>query len=221
MEIMSKTVLNAEKRKIVGKKVGALRRAGKLPAVIYGKEIEPTPIVLDLKETSRILATVTSSSVITLNVDGTEYPALVRDKQRDYIKAQFTHVDFLAVSLTETIRTSVILNVIGEAPAVKTYNGILMPGITTIDIECLAEDMPERINVDVSILKEIGDNISVGQLDIDDKITVLTDDDEVIVSIGSQVIEEEPEEGEEEEELGADEPEVIEKGKKEEDEEEE
>jgi large subunit ribosomal protein L25 len=83
---MEKVVLNATRRDVVGKQVKALRRAGQLPAVIYGRHTEPININLEAHTASLALAKVTSSSLVTINVDGTEYPALVREKQRDYIK---------------------------------------------------------------------------------------------------------------------------------------
>src|SRR6476661_7787496 len=78
---MEKVVLKAEKRDVIGKQVKAMRRAGKLPAVIYGRHTEPININLDAHSASLALGKLTSSSLVTINVDGTEYPALVREKQ--------------------------------------------------------------------------------------------------------------------------------------------
>ena len=75
---MEKVVIKATKRDVVGKQVKALRRAGKLPAVIYGRHNEPVNIILDAHTASIALAKVTSSSLVTIDVDGTQYPALVR-----------------------------------------------------------------------------------------------------------------------------------------------
>ena len=98
---MEKVVIKATKRDVIGKQVRALRREGKMPAVIYGRRTEPISISLDAHTASLALAKLTSSSLVTIDVDGTEYPALVREKQRDYIKNRLLHVDFLAVSLDE------------------------------------------------------------------------------------------------------------------------
>src|SRR5687768_13088220 len=115
---MEKVVLKAEKRDVVGKQVHALRRAGKLPAVIYGRHIAPISILLDSHIASLTLGRLTSSSLVTIELDGTQYPTLVREKQRDYIKNRLLHVDFLAVSLNEVIRASVIVNFTGTSTAV-------------------------------------------------------------------------------------------------------
>ena len=84
--------------------MNVLRREGKLPAVIYGHNIEATPISLDLKETTKVLSGLTSSSLVTILLENKEYPALVRDRQRDYIRNRLIHLDFQVVNLTEKIR---------------------------------------------------------------------------------------------------------------------
>nr|BAL56873.1 50S ribosomal protein L25 [uncultured Chloroflexota bacterium] len=213
---MEKIVLNATPRQVTGKKVKALRRQGLLPAVIYGKHFDPMPLFLDAHEASKVLAHLSTSSLVTLRIDGKEYPALVREKQRDFIKNRLLHVDFLAVSMTEKIRTTVAIELVGTAPAVKEYNAVLVTGLDEVEIECLPSDLPDRIVVDLSALKEIGDGIYVRDLALSDRIRVLDDPDELIVVATSFEAEEE---GEAVAAEGA-EPEVIERGKKEEEEEE-
>ncbi|HMA08815.1 MAG TPA: 50S ribosomal protein L25, partial [Ramlibacter sp.] len=110
---MDKVVLKATKRDVLGKQVKALRRSGKLPAVIYGRRTEPVNIALDAHDAGRLLAKVGSSSLISIELDGKEYPALVRERQRDYIKDRLLHVDFLAVSLTEKLRAEVRIELTG------------------------------------------------------------------------------------------------------------
>ena len=80
---MDKVVLKATKREVLGRQVGALRRAGMLPAVLYGHGIESTPVTLEAHEAALKLSHVTSSSLMMIDLDGKEYPALVREKQRD------------------------------------------------------------------------------------------------------------------------------------------
>ena len=94
---MEKVVLKATKRDVIGKQVKAMRREGKLPAVIYGRHLEPISIVLDAHSAGLALSKVSASSLVTIDVEGKEYPALVRERQRDFIKGVLTHVDFLAM----------------------------------------------------------------------------------------------------------------------------
>lgn len=178
---MEKVVLKATKRDVTGKQVSALRRAGKLPAVIYGRRTEPVSITLDAHVAGLALSKVGSSSLITVDVDGKEYPALVRERQRDFIKGTLKHVDFLAVSLTETIRADVRIEITGVSPAVKDLNAVLVTGLHAISVECLPTDLPDHIEVDISSLAQVGDGIHVGDLQVSDKVQILTDPGEMIV----------------------------------------
>lgn len=182
---MEKVVLKATKRDVTGKQVKALRREGKLPAVIYGRHLEPIAISMDAHTTSLAMAKVTASSLVTLDVDGTEYPALVRERQRNYIKGVLTHIDFLAVDLTEKIRTMVGVNFVGISPAVKDYNGVLVHNLERLEVECLPTDLPERITVDISVLKQIGDGVRVRDVaaTISDNVVILNDEDEMVAVV--------------------------------------
>jgi large subunit ribosomal protein L25 len=220
---MEKVVLQAEKRDVTGKQVKAMRRAGKLPAVIYGRHTEPIKISLDSHSASLTLGRLTSSSLVTIQLDGAEYPALVREKQRDYIKNRLLHVDFLAVSLDETITASVVVNFVGVSTAVKDYNAVFVVNLPSLEVECLPADLPERIDVDISVLQRPGDGIRVRDIQVSDKVQIL-DDPETMVAVATAARVEEEAVGvpgaegvapaEEEPEL------AVERGKKEDEEEE-
>lgn len=188
---MEKVVLKAEKRDIVGKQVKAMRRAGKLPAVIYGRHTEPIKISLDSHTASLVLGKLTSSSLVTLSLDGTEYPALVREKQRDYIKNRLLHVDFLAVSLNESIRATVSVNFIGVSIAVKDFNAVLVKNLESLEIECLPADLPARVDVDISSLTRPGEGIRVRDVKVSDKVQILNDPDTMVVVATFAKVEEE------------------------------
>jgi large subunit ribosomal protein L25 len=216
---MEKVVIQAETRAVVGKQVRALRREGKLPAVIYGHHVDPVSIVLDAHSASRILAKASSSTLVTIELEGKQYPTLVRERQLDFIRNSLIHVDFLAVSMTEKLTASVGVHIEGEAPAVKEFGAILVTNLTELEVECLASDLPERFLVDVSGLVEIGDGVYVKDLAVPANVEILTDPEEMIVvatAMAAEEVEEEAEALEGEEGEG---PEVIEKGKKEEEEE--
>jgi large subunit ribosomal protein L25 len=188
---MEKVVLNATKRDVIGKQVKALRREGKLPAVIYGRHTEPVNINLDAHSASLALGKLTSSSLVTINVDGTEYPTLVREKQRDYIKNRLLHVDFLAVSMTELLRTNVNVRFFGISPAVKDYNAVLVKNLEQLEVECLPTDLPEAIEVDISALKRPGEGIRVRDVQVSDNIRILNDSDTMVAVATFAKVEEE------------------------------
>lgn len=212
MDEMEKAVIKAARRTVTGKKVGALRREGKLPGVIYGHHLEPIAITMDQREASRTLASLTSSSLVNIELEGKMHAALVREKQKNYVRGTLLHVDFLAVSLTEKIRASVAIEIHGVSPAVKDYNGVVINGLESIEVESLPQDLPERVVVDISGLKNIGDGIYVRDLKLASNVIVHTDVDEMIVVVTGSSTEEAVVEGE----ATMAEPEVIEKGKKEE-----
>ncbi|NMB59226.1 MAG: 50S ribosomal protein L25 [Chloroflexi bacterium] len=208
---MEKAVINATLRTVKGKKVGALRREGKLPAVIYGHHFDATPITLDLKEASRVLHGLTASSLVYINLDGKENAALVREKQRDYLRNSLKHVDFQVVSLSEKIRAKVAITLEGVSPAVKDFNGIIITEMDSVEVEALPQDLPEKITLDLSKLKKIGDHFTVKDIALSDKVHVHASPDDVVVIVTLTKDEEAAIES-----ATAAEPEVIEKGKKEE-----
>lgn len=219
---MEKVVINATKRDVVGKQVKALRRAGKLPAVIYGRHTEPLNINLDAHSAALALGKLTSSSLVTINVDGTEYPALVREKQRDFIKNRLLHVDFLAVSLTEKIRTRVNVHFTGVSGAVKDYNAVLVKNLEELEVECLPTDLPERIDVDITALARPGEGIRVKEVKVNENIRLLNDPETMVAVATFAKVEEEAAgvPGAEGVTPTATEPELsVERGKKEEEEE--
>ncbi|MHB8779309.1 MAG: 50S ribosomal protein L25 [Anaerolineales bacterium] len=178
---MDKVVIKATKREVTGKQVSALRRAGQLPAVIYGRHVEPIAISLDAHTASLAMAKLTSSSLVTIELDGKQYSTLVRERQRNFIKGNLTHVDFLAVNLDEKIRATVRVNFVGVSLAVKDFNAVLVRNLEKLEVECLPTDLPERITVDISALKQIGNGIRVRDVGLSDNIRVLNDEDEMVV----------------------------------------
>ncbi len=211
---MKEIVLQGKTRKVIGKQVRALRREGLLPAVIYGHHITPLPICLDYHESALILPGISSSQLIVIEVEGKKHTVLMRDKQHQPVTGAYVHIDFQEVSMTEKLRTTVRIEFQGVSPAVKEINAIMVPQLEELEIECLPRDLPERLVVDISVLKSIGDAIYVRDLQIPERVTVLTDTGEVVVVItppqAAEVVEVAPAV-----EVAA-EPELIERGKKEE-----
>lgn len=191
---MEKYVLEAKKREVIGKQVKALRREGLLPAVIYGSDIEPMPLTLNTNEVRQILSVVGANTLITIKIGKKEHLALVRDLQREVIKRNLLHIDFQAVSMEETISTTLPVVVVGEAPAVKELNALLVTSLEFLQIEAKAKDLPDTIQVDISELVEIGDNIRVRDLVISGEVNVLDDQElTVIVVAAPTLMEIEPE----------------------------
>ncbi len=214
---MESITLKATKRDVIGKKVKVHRRQGKLPAVVYGKEIGSIPVWLDAHDANKALRRVGSSSFVIVDVEGKPYTTLVRERQRDYLRGDLLHVDFQAITMGQALRTEVPITIVGEAPAL-TLGLQMVTGITSIEVESLPKDLPSNVVVDVSNLAEMGDKIQVKDLSLPEGVEILTDAEEMIAQITAPAgMEEEVEVTEEEEGfLEGGEPEVIEKGKSEE-----
>lgn len=179
---MERFTLQASRRTVTGKKVGQLRAAGKTPAILYGKTLDkPIPVTIDHGELAKLLRKASYSSLITVNVEGEEHSTLVRDFQMDFIKGTLKHVDFLVVSLTETVSTEVRIIIEGKAPVVVDQGGLLVPGLESVEVESLPQDLPENFVVDVSGFTEFGDAIFVRDLVVPENVSILTDPDELLV----------------------------------------
>jgi large subunit ribosomal protein L25 len=215
---MEEVVLKANRRTLLGKQVKAMRREGKLPAVIYGHHIDPISIVLDLRDAAKSLTGLAPSALVTVDVEGNRHRVLVREKQRNKISGTLLHVDFLAVSMTEKLRSQVYIEIVGLAPAIKDFSGVLVTGFDEVEVECLPQDLPERLVVDVSGLAKIGDGIYVRDLAVPEGVKILEEPDTMVALIAAQAAVEE-EVAPVVEEVVTEEPEVIEHGKIEEEEE--
>ena len=207
--------LNASVRTVIRHGVKALRRSGKVPAVVYGKRIAPTHIQLDTREVTTVLRHAGRNRLITLSVGDGNAPKMVlpREIQRDPIKGTIKHIDFYEVSMTEKITAQVRIICVGEPPDVKTGAGVLLQEMNALDIRCLPGDLIESVTVDVSGLA-IDGVVRVRDLTVPQGIEVMDEPNEEVVRVTRFV------EAKEEEvaPVEAPEVEVIEKGKKEEEE---
>lgn len=207
---MTKQVtLSAEKREEIGKaEAGRLRRAGHVPATMYGHGFEPENLRVDERELSQLLGRISAgSTLIDLEVKGSpSHKVLIREVQRHPWRSAILHVDFFRINVDEELRVAVPLHLIGEADGVKNEGGILQQHRYEIQIECLPNEIPDGFEIDVSALT-IGDTLQVSDVDAGG-VTVLDDPTALVCAvIPPTVLKIEEEEVEElEEEL---EPELV------------
>jgi large subunit ribosomal protein L25 len=200
--------LKAEVREATGKHVAQLRRQGYVPAVVYGKGVEADPIQIDAKTLRKVLTQAGTHQLIALQV-GNKKPrmTLARDIQIDAVKRSYLHVDFYAVNMKEKVTAEVPLVFNGVAPAVKDLGGILVHGMSEIEIECLPADLISAIEVDITGLTEFDSMLTVADLTVPSTITILSDPESMVAKVEPpRVVEEEIAE---EEAAASAEPEVI------------
>ncbi len=172
---MEKHTLKAIKRTIAGRKVKKLRHEGNIPGNIYGKKIKSHAVQLSEKELLSVYAKVGETGLVELVVDGEVRPVLIHNIQLDPVSSRPLHVDFHQVDLREKVTTKVPLEMAGESPAVKDKVGVLLNIMSEVEVEALPADLPEKIEVDVSVLASIDQAIKVADLKISDKVKILTD----------------------------------------------
>lgn len=188
-----KTVLNIEKRKVIGREVKFLRRQGILPANIYGKKIKSLAVQLTAKSFLPVLKEVGETSLLELKVEGEEKtrPVLIHAVQFHPLSGEPLHADFYEVDLKEKVTTKVPVELIGESPAIKEKIGILIQPLSEVEVEALPADLPEKIEVDISGLKAIDDVVLVENIKVGEAIKILTEGQEVLAKIDALAKEEE------------------------------
>lgn len=180
----------AEKRDILGKKTNSLRKRGFLPAVIYGKGNLSESIAVKEIDFLKLWKSAGESSVIELELDGKKRNVLIQDVAVDPLKDNPIHADFYAVDMTKTVKVEVPLEFAGESDAVKG-GGILIKVLHAIDVESLPADLPRALQVDLSILKNIGDSFSVKNLKIPKDVKILKNPEEIVALVEAPRAEEE------------------------------
>jgi large subunit ribosomal protein L25 len=209
---MEQIVVEAQRRDPAGKNANRrLRKEGKIPAVVYGANREPMPLLVDPVAISGILHSHSGhNTIFSVSVEGAQANVMVKDYQLDPVRGKIIHADLYEIAMDQLLKLTVDVEMVGEAEGVKLDGGIMDVVSRTLEVECLATDIPESIKVDVSQLK-INDYIRVKNLPADPKVRILSDGEIVIVTIVPPVKEEvaAPVEGV----PAAAEPEVIKKGK--------
>lgn len=173
-------------------KAKALRDKGVLPAVIYGRSEESTPIAVDLKVFSKLYREAGESSVITLKGLGADKQVLIHDVEFDAVSGAPVHADFYAIQKGQKVTVSVPLEFDGVSPAVKDLGGILTKVMHELEITCEPADLPHAIHVDISALATLDDQIKVSDLKLPKSAEISVDADEVVamVSVAKEETEE-------------------------------
>ena len=176
------TVLNALPRDIEGSRQNRrLRRSGRVPAVLYGGEGEPLHFSVDARELRHALHS--SGAVIELAMEGQTATAVVKDQQRDPVRGDAWHIDFVRVRMDVAIQTTVTLELTGTDDAPGTAEGgVLEQQLREIHVEALPGDVPEVITHDVSAL-EAGATLHVSEISAPGGVTILDDPEAVVASI--------------------------------------
>lgn len=184
---MNQLELSVIPRSVLGKRVRALRRGGLTPANVYGHGVESRALQIETVTLVRTLRALERNAILSLCIEGEKAPrpVMVRDVQRNPVSDRIFHVDFYQVSLTEKMRAEVPLMLMGKAPAVDDFGGILIQSLENITVEALPTDMPSHVEVDISVLSDLESSLHVKDLVLDSKLHLLTDLEVVIAKVAA------------------------------------
>lgn len=197
---MEQILLTAQKRTILGKKVKKLRKEGLIPAHVFGHKVKTIHVQVKASDFAKVFGKVGETSIVDLTIDGSstsasknqdKRPVLIRNVQLHPVSDLPLHVDFYQVNLTEKVKVDIPLEVVGSAPAIEKKVGLLLTPVSEIEIEALPTDLPEKLEVNVSSLENVSDEIKLKDLIYDkSKITIHADSDLVVAQIGELVTKE-------------------------------
>jgi len=180
---MSQTTLVATTGRQTGSPASRrLRAEDNIPGVIYGQGMAPISIAVGRRDLRLALAGPAGfNTVLSIEIDGKKYPAVIKDVQRHPVKRNVAHLDFLQINMKELLTVSVPLRLEGEAKAVMSEGGLVDPAVDTIEVECTPDNMPNEFVVDISDMQP-GDIIRLESLVMPDGVTALGDPEMAIVT---------------------------------------
>lgn len=180
----SRPSLAAAHRDVTGKAVMHLRKAGQLPAVLFGHGMASTNVMVDAHELEQLRRKSGPNTLVDLSVDGTAArPVLIHDVQVHRVTQRPLHVDFFLVTMTEELTVDVPLVATGESEAVKTHGGTLLHPIEHVRVKALPDHLPQAITYDIASLATFDDVIHLRDLQIPGDVTLLTDPDEIVAKV--------------------------------------
>jgi large subunit ribosomal protein L25 len=190
--VSTRPVVVAEPREVLGKKTAALRREGRVPAVVYGHGRKSQAIQLDARAFEELLRTTTRNSLIDLKIgSGRAVPALLQGIHEHPVKRHPIHADFYVVKMTEELHVDVPLNLVGESLAAERMGGTLLHLRDHISVRALPADLPHALDLDISSLDSFEAVLHVRDLVLPSGVTVLTDPDEPLARVQPPRVEEE------------------------------
>ena len=202
---MEKLKLKADKREILGKKTRFLRRQGVTPTHLFGDGIKSLALQCDTPTLQKMIARAGMTRIIALDIEGGKKPhsVFIREIQTEPRSGDLLHVDFYQVKMTEKIKFDVPIVLIGESPAMKEKGRTVSQSLTELSVECLPDDLPPRIEVDISVLEEVEQSILVRDIVLGSGVTVLDEAEQMVVKVSEvkEEVEEVVEEVVEEEEV--------------------
>ena len=187
----ARPTLAAEHREITGKAVSGLRRAGRLPAVVYGHGVESANLSVDTHDFELLRRKTGPNALVDLSVDGHKAkPVLIQSVQVHPVDRRIIHVDLFLVRMTEDLTVDVPLVPVGISVAIDVAGGTLLHMTETVRVKALPDHLPQSIEYSIDGLVDFDAAIYVRDLAIPDDVTLLTDADEIVAKVQAPRVEE-------------------------------
>lgn len=181
---MTTLSLTVEERKITGRKVKALRREGVIPGNVFGKDVKSYAVSVPADTFRKVFEDAGETGIIELTVGKKKNPVLISNVQVHPVTGSTIHIDFRQVDLTKKITATVPVEIIGESPAEKSGLGTVVQQTSEVDVEALPADLPEKFEVDVTILAEVDAAIYIKDLKYDkSKVTIDAEEDQIVAKV--------------------------------------
>ncbi|OGZ04079.1 MAG: hypothetical protein A2604_02140 [Candidatus Liptonbacteria bacterium RIFOXYD1_FULL_36_11] len=175
--------LKAQKRNIFGKASKNLRKEGLIPAELYGHKIDNLHLSVPIKDFLKAFSEAGESSIINLDIEGEKRPVLIYHISKNSLKDEIENIDFYQVRMDEKVTTKIPVEFIGESPAVKEKDALLIKVVDEIEVEAFPADLPHKIEIDISSLDDFGKSIHAKDLNISSKVKIFLEPDSVLVTV--------------------------------------
>lgn len=182
--------LAVQKREKFGKATNAMRKAGLVPAELYGRGVANVHLAIPIKELRKVLKQSGENTMVEVVVDGKKHPVMIHELAHDPVSDEITNVDLYQVRLDEKIKVRVPVEFVGESDAVKSKNGLLVKAMQEIEVESLPTSIPRSISADISKILEIGQSVHVKDLVLPKGVEVTVDGESVIATVTAKMTEE-------------------------------
>jgi len=156
-------------------KLDEVRASGLVPGIVYGPKFENKTVSFVVEDIKSLINKSADNTKVAVEIDGKEHICIIKEAQLDYMKNRVIHVDFMVLDETRKITALVPLNFVGESLAVRKLAAIPKFFMKEVQVRCLPADMPEVIDVDLANLVDLDSIIHVSDLNVSDKVEVLSD----------------------------------------------
>lgn len=176
----------ASPRTLLGKNVARMRKEGIVPANVFGRGLESAPIQLATRDARELLKVHGLNTLVNLQVEGeaAPRPVVVRHVQREPVSHDIQHLDFYQVNLQRAIEAHLSVVVVGTAPAVQTYGGVLLTGADAVVVSALPAMMPPHLEVSVDGLRELEAQVTAADLTLPAGVTLISPPDVMLARVG-------------------------------------